>query len=392
MEAITYLTKIVFMFLVGILATMLSNRFRIPNIMLLVLAGIISRLIIMRFGILEIPKIFILITSIVALALITFDGASRFKFKEFDTFSMLGLKVFLIFLVLCLSVITPILIILLKFQLMFALIFSSMITATAFEVLSIFIRKDHLRVSELLKTESILNTPFTVIMPFMFYDFFKNLSSREADIFNILEYSVPFVQQLIIGIGSGIFVGIIIFKFMRKYYSENISPIALVVGVLTTYVLAEQLKGSGVLAVVVLGIFFGNIHVKKKPVLQEFSSLISGSIEIIVFLLFGYLATFPNKTNLIITSLLIYVVSIILRFMSVTISLSHYPLRDRIFASLATPKGISFVAVTITFSAYNILPEEFFGFLFLFFVYSIIISTFMIKTFPMHQNDERFRK
>lgn len=392
MDAITYLTIIVFMFLVGVLATMLSNKFRIPNVIFLLLAGIISRAIIVRFEIPEIPSIFIIITSIVALALITFDGASRFKFKEFDTFSILGLKIFLIFLVLCLSVITPVLIILLKFQAMFALIFSSMMTATAFEVLSIFSKKDNLRVSELLKTESILNTPFTVIIPFMFYDFFKNLSSTSVYIFNILEYSVPFVQQLIIGIGSGIFVGIIIFKFMRKYYSENISPIALVVGVLTTYVLAEQLKGSGVLAVVVLGFFFGNIHVKKKPILQEFSSLISESIEIIVFLLFGYFFTLPNNMHLILMSLLIYAISLLLRFIAVTLSLTNYSLKDRIFATLVTPKGISFVAVAITFLAYKIFPDYFFELLFLVFAYSILISTFVIKRTSFHQIEERVRK
>ncbi len=380
MDAITYLTSISLFFLVGILSTILSKRLRIPNVILLVLAGFLIKLL-AKSDIIYLPSLFITLTSLIALALIIFDSASRFKFKEFDTFSLRGLKLFTIFLSLCLLLLTPLTMLLFNFSLMPALIFSILMSATAFEVLSVMLKKHNFKVVELLNLESILNAPFTVLLPFMVFDFMKNTNfTTFFSSFDFIDYVIPFLQQFITGVGAGVFVGVLIFKFMRKHYAENLSAIALITAVLLTYVLAEQLQGSGVLAVVVLGLFFGNVYVKKKPVLQEFSNMLASALEIIIFLLFGFIMAIPKNYYFVLTSIILFIIYLFIRLLAVELTVPHYSSREKIFATLMMPKGITLVVVALTFSTFNIQELNYMlELVFLFFVYSLVVSTVAVK-------------
>ena len=52
--------------------------------------------------------------------------------------------------------------------------------------------------------------------------------------------------------------------FYKKQYSEILSPVTLIASTILTYILAEELGGNGVLAVTTLGLFFGNVYIKRK--------------------------------------------------------------------------------------------------------------------------------
>ena len=190
---------------------------------------------------------------------------------------------------------------------------------------------------------------------------------------------VSFLQQVITGIGTGVLIGIIVFKLMRYKYSENLSPLALLTSVLLTYALAESLQGNGVLAVTVLGLFFGNMYVKKKPLLQEFSSVMASSVEIIVFLLFGMLITLPSNINFITNSILVFIVYLIVRFLSVIVSVPKYSIQEKLFMTFVMPKGITLAAVAITLLTINPDFLSMIDLLFLMFIYSLISSVIMIK-------------
>ena len=87
-----------------------------------------------------------------------------------------------------------------------------------------------------------------------------------------------FILRFVAGIGAGFLVGIIIFKVMKKAYSEILSPLAVITAALLTYILAENLGGNGVLAITTMGLFFGNVYVKQKIQLMEFSTFFAGLI------------------------------------------------------------------------------------------------------------------
>ena len=377
MDALTYLTSLSLLLLFGLLATLLSKKFRTSNVLLLVLFGLLLQSIFKETSVLSFPPIFISIVSIIALSIIVFDGASRFKLKEFDTFSFMGLKLFFVFLMMNLLLITPLIHYLFNFNITSSIVFSTLMSATAFDVLSSLMKKRRNRSIELLELESLLNAPFVVLLPFIFIQLFTN--NDISVLWTNPDYLVSFLQQVITGIGTGVLIGIIVFKLMRYKYSENLSPLALLTSVLLTYALAESLQGNGVLAVTVLGLFFGNMYVKKKPLLQEFSSVMASSVEIIVFLLFGMLITLPSNINFITNSILVFIVYLIVRFLSVIVSVPKYSIQEKLFMTFVMPKGITLAAVAITLLTINPDFLSMIDLLFLMFIYSLISSVIMIK-------------
>ncbi len=374
MDALFYLTVISFLFLLGILASMLSKKLKTSDVFILVIFGFLIREFFVYFNIPLLPNSFINITALFALALIIFDGASRLKFKEFDTFSFISSKLFFIFLTFNFLVLTPLVMLLFNLNILNSLIFSNLMSATAFEVLSLMIKKTSNKIAEILTMESIINAPFTVIIPFLLIDFFKNNPGPN----NFALYIMPFLQEIISGIGAGVLMGVITFKLMRKKYSENLSPIALLTSVLLTYVLAEQLNGSGVLAVTVLGLFFGNSYIKKKQSLQEFSSTTANSIKILIFLLFGMSIQLPKSWGFILNSLLLFAVYLAVRFLSVEVSLPKLSMKEKTFLTFATPKGITLATVALTLISLSSSFFELNNLLFLMFLYSLVTAMVII--------------
>ena len=110
--------------------------------------------------------------------------------------------------------------------------------AIAAVILSILKETKH-KIIELLKIESIINTPITVLLPFIMLDFIQSVDVQ-VSLQTLSTQIVPFLQQIVTGIGAGLLVGLIIFKLMRKAYSERYSPIAIIVAALLTYLLAEK--------------------------------------------------------------------------------------------------------------------------------------------------------
>ena len=377
MDALTYLGAISLLFLVGLLSTLLSRKLRISNVFLLVLSGILLRMLFKQSVVIAFPPIFISLVSIIALSLIVFDGASRFKFKEFDSFSFKALKLFVIFLSFNLIILTPFIMLLFKLSLLSSLIFSILMTATAFDVLTFMVKKQRTRSIELLELESLVNAPFTVLLPFMLIDFFKD--GNLSDLFTSTQYIMPFLQQVIIGIGVGVLIGVIIFKLMRYKYSESLSPIALITSVLLTYVLSEEMGGSGVLAVTVLGLFFGNMYVKNKLSLQEFSGTMSSSVEILIFLLFGMMIELPHNLMFLMKSVVLFVLYLLLRLLAVQFSMPKYTVGEKSFLTFVTPKGITLAAVALTLTTLKYNFSDMISLLFLLFLYSLVLAVTTTK-------------
>lgn len=381
MMILPYITAISVILLIGILCSMLSEKFKISNMAVLIIAGILLRLIKYEGKpIIELPTIFIAGVSIIALALIVFDGSSRFKFKELDTFSMRALKLFLLLLLFNLTFLSAFVMWRFKIDIFLALIFSTIMTQTAFDVTSSLIKINHTRVLNLLETESILNTPFIVLLPFLILDLKQNIGTTDI-MTKFMGYSLPFLQQIIIGVGAGMLVGLVVFKAMKKRYSEKLSPIALITSALISYILAENLGGNGVLAVTALGLFFGNTYLKQKDMLKEFSLMVSSSLEILVFILIGIIIQFPLQLDFLLKGFVVYLVVLLIRYAAIQVAFSSkFNRKEKIFMTLLSPKGIATATLTLTFSTYAIQGmSTVLNLLLISMVYSIIVSSIAAK-------------
>jgi len=103
-EALLFLTSLAIILLVGVIASILSGKLKLPPIFLLIIAGIGLKFInldgqpLMEFG-----PTFLTAISLLALVMIIFDATSRFKLRDFDLFSASAFKLSIVFLVLNLS-------------------------------------------------------------------------------------------------------------------------------------------------------------------------------------------------------------------------------------------------------------------------------------------------
>ena len=383
MDALVFLTYLAVILLIGIFCTFLMQKLKIPNILLLLIAGItLGSISYKEAPLISFPPIFLTSISILALVMIVFDSASRLKLKKFDSLSIQALKLSLIFLLL--NLIFFAMFFKFTFQLeslLLVLLFSALMSGTDPAAILSMLKSSGNKVFELLRIESLVNTPLIVLLPFIILDLMKTIK-MELILTKFIEQILPFLQQFVAGIGAGVLVGIIMLKFMKRKYSHILSPLVMITAALITYILAENLGGNGVLAVTAMGLLFGNVYVKQKLQLQEFSTIFSNALEILVFILIGLVIKIPFSLNFFFLSFILFIFYTMIRYIAIDFSLrtSKFTTKEKFFMALNAQKGIAVAVVAFTLSTLNIQGIELILNLILaFMLYSIIISTITIK-------------
>lgn len=379
---LTYLTYLGVVLLIGLLMSLLSKKLKVPPVLLLLLSGIgLANLKYKGEPLMTFDPNFLVGVAILALVMIVFEGSSKFKWREFDSLSFTVLKLIIIFLVLNVALLSTATYYIMGLESVYvAVIFAIVMTGTdPGTVLSLF-KTGANRIIEILRIEAILNTPLIVLLPFLLIDA-MNLDFGIVSKF--VEQLVPFLQQIITGVGAGVVLGIVVFKLMKKFYSEDLSPLALMVTALLGYVLAENLGGNGVLAVTTLGFMFGNMYLKGKTSLKEFSNMFSNALEILVFILLGFMVPIVFSVGFLIKSLIIFIILLLIRHVAILISFrreKNFTIKNKIFMTLNISKGIAIAVLVLALSLKNVPRINFILDLTLvMIIYSIVLSTIVGK-------------
>ena len=358
LDALGILTSITVILLIGLIMSIISSKLKIPDVLLLIIVG-------MGFGaikykgapLIEFPVIFLTSISILALATIIFDSTSRIKLREFDTFSIRALKLTFLFLLLNIIFLGILTKFLFALPISLGLLFASIMMGTAPEITLALLSGAKQRTIEILKLESIINTPLTVLFPFLLLDLMQDVEFTVIS--TLIDQLGPFLAKFAAGIGSGILVGIILFKVIKQRVSKTYMPLTIIVAALLAYVLAENIGGSGVLAATTLGLFVGNIYTKHK--IQEvltFESLLAKSLFILVFVLIGVVIKIPMNKEFFISAGILFLVYVVIRYVSVALTLrgqqNGFSFKEKLFMTLNMPKGIAVAVVAFTLAAYNI--------------------------------------
>lgn len=377
---IFYLTSLAIVLLVGVLCAIISNKLKLPNILFLLIFGILLNNIHYNGQpLVYFPNELIAAISVLAIAIIVFDSASRLKLKEFDALAFKSLYLTLVFVVLNVAVITVATHYIFGFDIFYSFMFASMLSGTAPEVVLSIMGNVKNKVVELLDVESIINTPIVVLLPFIFLDMKKTLGAFTVE--KVVSQAVPFIQQLVVGIGAGILVGLIVFKLMKRYYSEWLSPIAMLAATLLTYVLAENLAGNGVLAVTTMGLFFGTIYVKEKKELQSFSSIFSHLLIILVFVMVGLLINIFAGWEFMLKAFGIYLLICLLRYLSIKATVAkEFDKKELFFMTFNAPKGVAVAVVVLLLYTLNLEGLiDILDMALVVMLYSIIISSIVVS-------------
>jgi NhaP-type Na+/H+ or K+/H+ antiporter len=184
------------------------------------------------------------------------------------------------------------------------------------------------------------------------------------------------------GLGAGLLLGLIIFKVMRKQYSERYSPIAIITAALLSYVLAENIGGSGIIAVTTLGLFFGNLEFKQKYSLLQFESVLSTLLKVLIFVLLGVIIKIPLSFTFLWTSLLLFGIYLIGRYIAIYLVAPRMPSAHKIFMSLTASKGLAVVVVTFILASSVTGFEPILDYILAFVLYSLILSSVIVWFSP----------
>jgi potassium/hydrogen antiporter len=381
MGAFQILTSLSILLLVGILITYVSRRLRIPNVLGLIIAGIVIAPV--RFEGMRIFNFsgeFLTAVAILALIMIVFDSTMRLPISKISADTYVAFKITGMFLVFEMAVFSVATHYIAGFPWFFAILFSSILVGTdPSAILSMFGNLKH-KLITLLQVESIVNTPLTVVVPFVVIELAKTFNVSTLFSYFIEQIS-PFLQQIITGIGAGVVVALLTFRTMHKYYSELLSPVALISSALLTYILAEGLGGNGVLAVTTLGLFFGNMSLKRKHSLRTVGSLLSNLFEILVFLLLGVSITLPTQWSFYIAGLMLFVVYLALRFIVVELVFFKGTLsnKEKLFFSLNSAKGVAVGVVAFSLLSLGVKATPVIQMSMLFIIYSVVLSTILAR-------------
>lgn len=382
MEALSIVTSIAVVLLIGVIFSVLAGKAKIPEIIVLVIAGmVLGALKYKGEPIVGFPVLFLTGVSIFALALILFDGSAKIRLRELDTLSLKALKFVIIFTLLSLIFFTLAAEYFLGIPLVFCLILAAINAGTSTDVVMSFMKGVKGRVMGILELESVFNTPLTVLLPFVIIDF----TQGQTRITEVVELVLPFLTSIVMGIGAGIFIAVILFKIIQKKYSTFYSPLAVIVAALLAYVLAENLDGNGVIAVVSLGIFFGNVYVREKIALLSTESILTKALFIFVFVLIGLLIKLPLTKEFFISSIILFAVYLVIRYISAAVSFMKDKIstKEILFITLNAPKGLSTVAVVFLFAINNIPGSAYYlpgigivlNITLVFVLYSIVLSS-----------------
>ena len=381
MEALSIVTSIAVVLLIGVLFSVLAGKAKVPEIIVLVIAGmVLGALKYKGEPIVGFPVLFLTGVSIFALALILFDSSAKIRLRELDTLSFKALKFVIIFTLLSLIFFTLAAEYFLGIPLVFCLMLAAINSGTSTDVVMSFMKGVKGRVMGILELESVFNTPLAVLLPFVIIDF----TQGQARITEVVGLVLPFLTSIVTGIGAGIFIAVILFKIIQKKYSAFYSPLAIIVAALLAYVLAENLDGNGVIAVVSLGIFFGNVYVREKIALLSTESILTKALFIFVFVLIGLLIKVPLTKEFFISSLILFAIYLVIRYISAAVSFAKDKMsaKEIIFITLNAPKGLSTIAVVFLFAINNIPGSTYYipgidvvlNITLVFVLYSIVLS------------------
>ncbi len=280
----------------GVIAANLLKKYKIPDAFILLLVGLICGPTIWKHpavaSYVQVTIVDVDAMSVVpdflrtlALVFIVFTGAFNLDLSELKKVSDISITLAFVLVLLNTVVLGLAAMYIFKLALIPALLIGAILSGTDAGV--VFTYENSLKGKKealsILKVESILNSPLSVLIPILLLDLNR---MAPGSIVEPLKYGAQFWQMIIGGIGSGVVLGFLLSKILNTMLKEY-KPLLIFSMALITYAFTELVHGSGMLAVAVAGFIIGNIVFPHKDSVREFHDEFSEMLRISVFTLMG---------------------------------------------------------------------------------------------------------
>jgi cell volume regulation protein A len=385
----------------GVLVANLLKKRNLPDVFFLLILGLLLGPTVamhpavaqyISISMVDVPAMGIIpdFLRILALIMIIFTGMFNLKLSVFKRLSDVSIKlafvgvifntVFLGFVAMAFFSMDPI----------YALLLGASISGTGASVIMVMkssIPKGFGRSLNVLKIESVLNSPVSVLIPLLFLDL---ILISPGSVIEPLKYAGTFWQMIVAGLGTGIVIGFGISKIIKSILKEY-SPLLFFSVALLTYALAEVVGGSGVLAVAVCGLIAGNTLLKDREHINEFDDNVSEMLRISIFVLLGAQVFLTVNLNEFLGIFVFFLIVFLSRPLFLLPSLGNlkgrFNRKELLFMSFTAPRGIASAAMIPIISATVIaagsptVAADMMNIVFIVVLLSVLFSTIAAKLF-----------
>lgn len=374
---------------IGFLANVLFKKTGWPEILLLIIIGIIIGPVLNLF-----PKQALLpalpLISTFTLLMVLFRGGMELNIAEVVSGSARGLLQAGMYFALGIILITVFLHFFMGWELIESLMLGSILSQTGEVVIIPLAKKLRLKPQTviLLSLEAVITSIFNIVF------FFAFLSAQTLGVFNFTGALVQIGMSFLVGIAIGTIMGIIWLKALFYLGREELAYMVTIGYIFLSYVISEFLSGSGPLAVLALGLVLGNekeflrrlklghvtsAYSELKTYLMRFQFEVSFILRAFFFVLLGLMFELSQSSILSMLSYGLPILGILLvtRYIVASTSTWRSPMSEEkrpIVAMCAlgmTPVLLSFIALQ-----YNLPKAP----LYLLIVTNVIIATNIITS------------
>jgi len=357
-DMVSIVTYFAFLLGFGVVVANLMKKVKIPDAFFLLLVGLAFGPTIWKnpavTAYLDFTPVDVSAMSVVpdflrtlALIMVVFSGAFNLDIKKLKKFSDISVNLAFVGVLFNTVVLGLIANLIFPLDLITSLLLGAIISGTAPSV--VFTFEDSLKKQKdtltILEVESVLNSPLCVLIPVLFLEIYAMAPG------SILEpniYISQFWQMVAAGIGTGVVIGLAITKLLRGMLKEY-SPLLIFSIALITYAMAENVGGSGMLAVATSGLIIGGLVFPHKEAVREFHDEMSEMLRISVFTLIGAQIYLYFSIGMLFRILLFFLLVLLARPVFVELLLRQSKMKtdfgDRFLLRFVAPRGIAAAAM-----------------------------------------------
>ncbi|HEU0019072.1 MAG TPA: potassium/proton antiporter [Thermoleophilaceae bacterium] len=340
----------------GIAATLLAGRLRVPGLVLFLVLGMAmgsDGLGLIEFGSTESDVELARTIGIIALALILFEGGLGAGWGEIRPV-LRGAAPLASLGTLITAAITGLLShVLFDFTVLEGLLLGSVIASTDSAAIFSVLRGSNIRrkLARTLEAESGFNDPIAVLLVLGFIEWIQAPGG-----YGVADMAVLMVQQLSIGALVGFVIGAAAVAAFRKvaFATTGLYPVASIATAAIAFGLADQLGGSGFLAVYMAGLSLGGARIPARRTIDDFHAGLAWVAQIALFFTLGLLV-FPSELGSVALDglLLAIVLTLIARPIATfaSISLAGYSPREMALVSWSGLRG----ALPVVFATFPVI-------------------------------------
>ena len=277
-----------FLIILGVLIFSLAEKIKVPHVLILILTGIIIGPVLHFFDPAEYTSIVHPIVTF-ALVIVLFDAGYEIKFKQLKKEIAPSLRLTIPAILLSITVAMLFSIYFFKFTWPMALLLAAIIASTDITIIAPLIKAFEIKpkIKDVLQLEATINSVLAIIIATAI------TGLAIAGKGSLYQATQTFLYQIFVGIGLGVVFGYI-FVFVLKHIKVSEMPEVLSIGtILLIYAISKLVGASGIFAVFIAGLIFGNAKQGKvKKVIQSFQSGISFLIIIFIYIILGSMLKF----------------------------------------------------------------------------------------------------